>query len=159
METKLFETLSKCKMQLQGATEDLSQLDGKCMIGDKSYTVTPMNEKLQTYKTGWTKYLLCNFSKLVNTSNKNIKVSALLHLIHASQTDIVIARVIKYSVSAKDVNIRYILMQGNKEQQCNNLKELYQCMTKSYNYSGRILLVSDFKKESDNEENSDSQTH
>lgn len=156
METKLFEILSKCKIQLDDAATELSQLDGKCILGNTEYTITPFNEKLQSYKTGWTKYLLCNFSKLVNTSNKNIKVTALLHLIHASSNDIVIARVIKYSVSADNVNIRYILMQGNKEQQCNNLKELYQCMCRSYDYNGRVLIASDFKKESNHEENSNS---
>jgi len=150
METKLFETLSKCKIRMDGAIEDLSKLDGSYLLGDKEYSVKVMNEKLQNYKTGWTKYLLFTFSKLVNTSNKNIKVTALLHLIHASEVDIVIARVVKYSPSAKNVNIRYLLMQGNREQQCNNLRELYQCMTKSYNYEGRVLIASDFKKETEN---------
>lgn len=147
METKLFETLSKCKIRLDGAVDDLSSLDGNMVIGDKSYYAETMNEKLQSYKTGWTKYQLFVFPKLINTSNKNIKVTSIVHLIHASETDIVIARVVKYSPSAKNVNIRYILMQGNKEQQCNNLRELYQCMTKSYNYEGRVLISKDFKKE------------
>lgn len=150
METKLFETLSKCKIRLEGAVEDLKSLDGNMIIGDKSYFVKSMNEKLQNYKTGWTKYALYTFPKLINTNNKNIKVTSMLHLIHASEVDIVIARVIKYSPSAKNVNIRYILMQGNKEQQCNNLRELYQCMTKSYNYEGRVLVANDFKKEIEN---------
>ena len=150
METKLFETLSKCKIRLVGAVDDLNNLDGKKFLGDKEYFAKTMNEKLQNYKTGWTKYQLFAFPKLCDTSNKNIKVTSLLHLIHASETDIVIARVIKYSPSAKNVNIRYILMQGNKEQQCNNLRELYSCMSKSYNYDGRILIANDFKKEVQN---------
>lgn len=151
METRLFETLSKCNIRLDGAVEEFKDLDGTPVLGDREYTVKAMNEKLQNYKTGWTKYSLFTFSKLVNTSNKNIKVTAILHLIHASQTDIVIARVVKYSPSAKNVNIRYILMQGNKEQQCNNLKELYQCMTRSYGYEGRVLIADDFKKDVNNE--------
>lgn len=146
MELRLFEILSKSKLVLDGATVDQKQLDKSTTIGNNSYELYKLNEKLQQYKTGWTKYSLVVFPKVCNTSNKLVKVSSLLHIINAIEPDIIIARVAKYSPKTKKIAVRYIIYQGMKEQLCANLKELYIALSKTYNYDGRPLTADDFKK-------------
>lgn len=145
MEAKLFDTLSKCRLQLKGAVEELSDIDKSASLDGKEYKVHILNKHLEVNKTGWMIHTLFSFPVVHDTSNKNIKVSSIIHLLHASESDIVIARVAKYSPRNKDVNVRYLLMQGVKEQLCTSLKELYQVMTRSYSYTGRVLTVNDFK--------------
>ena len=146
MDSKLFETLSACKLNLEGVILDSKNIDGICKIGDIDYDVIKMNDKLQPFKHGWCKYSLITFSKVINTNNKYVKVSSLLYLYHHTETNIVIARVVKYSPKTKKINIRYIIYQGNKEQLCSNLKELYLSMSRSYGYEGRPLTADDFKR-------------
>lgn len=146
MELRLFEALSKCKLELANGEVSIDNLDKKPHLGEFDYEVYPLNEKLQQYKTGWTKYTLFVFPKVHSTSNKYVKVSSILHLISAIEPDLVIARVIKYSPKTKKINIRYIVHQGNKEQLCSNLKELYITMNRTFNYEGRVLTADDFKK-------------
>lgn len=146
MELRLFEALSRCKLRLKGAVTDPSELDKQPHIGDVQYEVYPMNEKLSQYKTGWTKYSLFVFPKVIDTDNKFVKVSSILHLIHAIEPDVIIARVAKYSQKTKNVDVRYYIYQGNKEQLCQNLKELYTALTRTYNYEGKILTQNDFKR-------------
>jgi len=146
MELRLLEALTRCRLVLDGADNDPKALDKQPHIGENQYEVYPMNEKLQQYKTGWTKYSLFVFPKVVNTDNKFVKVSSVLHLIHAIEPDIIIARVAKYSQKTKSVDVRYIIYQGNKQQLCTNLKELYLALTRTYNYEGKVLTVNDFKR-------------
>lgn len=146
MELRLFEALSKCKLELVGGEISMDNLDRKSHLGEFEYEVYPLNEKLQQYKTGWTKYTLFVFPKVHPTSNRYVKVSSILHIISAIEPDLVIARVIKYSTKTKKINIRYIVHQGNKEQLCSNLKELYMALTRTFKYEGRVLTVDDFKK-------------
>lgn len=146
MEIRLFEALSKCKLSLKDGEVDLSNLDKEAHLGDSKYEVYRLNEKLQQYKTGWTKYSLFVFPKVHDTANKYIKVSSILHLINAIEPDLIICRVAKYSPKTKKISIRYVIYQGNKEQLCSDLKELYIAMTRTYNYEGRILTSDDFKK-------------
>jgi hypothetical protein len=147
MEFRLFEALSKCKLFLKDSEVSQDKLDKKPHVGEAEYEVHYLNEKLQKYNTGWTKYTLFVFPKVHSTNNKFIKVSSILHLIHALEPDIIIARVVKYSQKTKNINIRYIIYQGNREQICSNLRELYLTMCRTYNYEGRVLTADDFKKE------------
>lgn len=145
MEAKLFDVLSKCKLQLKGSVDDLSKIDKVPKIDGKDYKVSILNKHLENNKTGWMIHTLFTFPVVHDTNNKNVKVSSIIHLLHANEPDIVIARVAKYSPKNKDINVRYLLMQNFKEQLCTSLKELYQVMFKNYNYSGRVLTVYDFK--------------
>lgn len=146
MELRLLEALSKCKLRLKDADTEPASLDKQPHIGENQYEVYPMNEKLSQHKTGWTKYTLFVFPKVVNTDNKFVKVSSILHLIHAIEPDVIIARVAKYSQKTKKIDVRYLIYQGNKEQLCANLKELYTALTRTYNYEGKILTTEDFKR-------------
>lgn len=146
MEFKLFEMLSNCKLQLEGVDLTNRNLDNTPTIGDAKYEVFPMNEKLEKYKSGWTKYCLISFPKVHSTSNKHIKVSSMLHLISALEPDVIIARVAKYSPTTKQIKVRYIICQRNREQLCSNLRELNLSLSRSYSYSGRVITADDFIK-------------
>lgn len=146
MEFKLFEMLSKCKLHLDGVEMDSSKLDNTPTIGEAKYEVFPMNEKLEKYKSGWTKYCLVTFPKVHSTNNKHIKVSSMLHLISALEPDVIVARVAKFSPTTKQIKVRYIICQTNREQICSNLRELNLCLNRSYSYSGRVITADDFIK-------------
>ena len=145
MEAKLFEVLSKCSLVLDGAVSELSQLDNSETLSNNTYKVSIYNEKLSSHKTGWTKYLLIKFDKLHNTNNSNIKVDSFLYLMHAIETDVIVARVIRRQAKTNAINARYIVMTGGKDHQCSNLKELNQYLQNHHNYNGRLILNTDFK--------------
>jgi len=147
MECKLVETLSKCRMTISNPPDDY-QCSEKCScFGNCRYKSKILNEKLESYKMGWMKYILYNFSKVQSTDNKNVKVSSILHLIHHSEPDLIIFRVAKYSPKTKEVKVRYIVEQKQRSQLCSDLKDLFVHMHKNYQYEGRPLTANDFKLE------------
>lgn len=144
MESKLFEILSKSPLVLKGAATELSQLDNTKTIDNNSYSVSVLNERLSSSKTGWTKYVFIKFDKPHSTNNSNTKVLSILYLMHAIETDVIIARVIRKQSKTNAINIRYCVMTPAKNHQCSNLKELNQYMVNHHNYNGRLILVKDF---------------
>ncbi len=145
----LYETLTKMriypslndKMVPLDKPDDLNYLDGKF----KNVSDFP-DVLLSNTRCGWTKYNYYFFKELLNIHHKSYMVRNLLHIIHPSNDDIIIARVIKLDKKKNEYVIRYIVFKKNKEQTCSSLKEVNSCLSSSFEYDGRPLNKDDFSE-------------
>lgn len=148
---KLFETLAKAGCQLDDEHNPQSyDCTDKCSsFGECFYNCKcpPDEPRLQEFFGGWQKYVCYEIKdKKCTLTSIGCPVINILHLISPNKVDdIVIFRVAKKNKNGKTYNIRYYCTQGNKQRLCADLVELNNYIDKHCNYSGRKLILEDFK--------------
>lgn len=144
----LFETLSKMKISLEHKDQcvhindikDIEFLEGK-YTNQSSFD----NNQLCGYKSGWLKYNCYFFQVPLVVHNRSYKIRNILHLLHSSEPDIIISRIIRYDKKEDKYTIGYLISQKNKEQICKNIVEMNLSLTNGFQYDGRQLFKSDFE--------------
>lgn len=151
----LFETLSKMKISLEHKGQvvrindpsDINYLD-KYYKNQHEFS----NNQLCGYKSGWLKYNCYFFDKPLTIHNRNYKIRNILHLLHSSESDIIISRIIRFDKKEEKYSIGYLIIQKNKEQICRNIVEMNLSLKNGFQYDGRQLFKSDFEPEETKEE-------
>lgn len=150
----LFETLTKLKLVPEFKDKmirlnDVSDLDCFDNFYENQYNFSePM---LEQYKSGWIKYSCYFFNHPISIHNRNYRIRNILHLLHSSEPDIIICRIIKYNKKEDRYVISYLISQKNKEQICRNIVEMNLSLKNGFGYEGRQLFKSDFEPEKDNQ--------
>ena len=148
---KLFETLSKIDLKLDtehnptsySCTESCKWF-GKCFY---DVICPPKDNKLQNIIGGWQKYACYQIKdKKCILEWNGCLILNILHLMNPNRiSDIVIFRIAKKNKSDNNYNVRYVCKQANRIQLCANLNELYNYISKNFEYNGRQLTTEDFK--------------
>lgn len=156
----LFETLAKCKISLKGFHSSEYKCDPLCSYYSNPEFIEPkfkgcqcsvkildnINDKhLESNKFGWLKYGLYYWDRPTETTDDpSTLIRSILHLMHHSDPDIVVARIIKHNNKSGTYHVRYIVSQLTKSQMCANLTEMNAYIRKHYSYVGRDLAKHDF---------------
>lgn len=152
----LFETLTKLKLSLEHKGQCVHISDVKDIdYLDKYYSNQYLfdNNQLSGNKSGWLKYNCYFFERPVSIHNRNYRIRNILHLLHSSEPDIIICRIIRFDKKEEKYSIGYLISQKNKEQVCRNIVEMNLSLKNGFNYDGRQLFKSDFEPDVKKEEN------
>lgn len=155
----LFETLAKCKLSLKGFHSNEYKCDSTCGYYQNPELIDPkfkgcqcsikildniVNKHLESNKFGWVKYELYYFDKPAATDDASVLIRSILHMMHHSEPDVIVARIIKHNTKTESYHVRYIATQLNKSQMCANVAEMNAYIRKHFNYVGRDLTKHDF---------------
>lgn len=145
----LFETLYKmgCLPEKDGAIVQLNEESDIAYLDDTYQERSVDPPILSSGMSGWMKYRCFYFDQPLTLHHKSYVIRNILHLMHSSESDIIICRVVKFSKKDNKYAVKYVVQQRPKEQICGNINEMNSCLKNAFQYDGRPLVKTDFDNE------------